>query len=344
MKKILKSLLSVMLALSIFIVPLVANAASVNLYTFDFISLFTTGGYTKNDLTMPWSVTLSDYTQKQVEAVEMTLPCNFKTNENDVVTFTYKMDTDGTRYKDVRCTAYFTMQSGGSFSRSLIYSNGVFTTSSTWANAVTITQVRLVFDNISVSDPTAKFYWKAESANIQSKSAESGFWDNVKNALSNILTWLKEIRDKIVNGFDDLGNSIVNQFNNLVKNLQKLFDDVTEWLFNIVDSVQDFMNSVGNWFEKLWNKIWWGNENGESEYVKPTISNKLNDIIDILKDYQDKLKETISTISSSADSVSSYISTGTSFVNGIVGVAGAGFTALITFGIVFVLVRKVVGR
>ena len=42
--------------------------------------------------------------------------------------------------------------------------------------------------------------------------------------------------------------------------------------------------------------------------------------------------------------MSDYISNGTALVNGVINVAGAGFTALITFGIVFVLVRKVVGR
>lgn len=101
---------------------------------------------------------------------------------------------------------------------------------------------------------------------------------------------------------------------------------------------------LSGFFEKLWNRIWWGNENGESEYVKPTISNKLLDILATLQDYQEKLKGTIDTIGSAASDVANYISAGTSFVNGVVGVAGAGFTALIVFGIVFVLVRKVVGR
>ena len=101
---------------------------------------------------------------------------------------------------------------------------------------------------------------------------------------------------------------------------------------------------ISGFFEKLWNRIWWCNENGESEYVKPTISNKLLDILATLQDYQEKLKSTIDTIGSAASDVANYISAGTSFVNGVVGVAGAGFTVLIVFGIVFVLVRKVVGR
>lgn len=212
---------------------------------------------------------------------------------------------------------------------------------------------KLTCNKASVSSHV--FTAKIADWTVNCEPGEVGFWNAVKEALTNVLTWLKEIRDKIVNGITEITNAIELQFHQLVEKLQSLFDDVTEWLFNCVESIQDFMHNVGAWFtnlgnsisgffEKLWNRIWWGNENGESEYVKPTISNKLLDILATLQDYQEKLKGTIDTIGSAANDVASYISAGTSFVNGVVGVAGAGFTALIVFGIVFVLVRKVVGR
>ena len=205
------------------------------------------------------------------------------------------------------------------------------------------------------SESSHVFTAKIANWTVQCEPGEVGFWNAVKEALTNVLTWLKEIRDKIVNGFNDLGKTISNQFSNLVKNVQSMIDSVNKWLSDTLDNIKQFMSNVGKWFtnlgnsisgffEKLWNRIWWGNENGESEYVKPTISNKLLDILATLQDYQGKLKATIDTIGSAASDVANYISAGTSFVNGVVGVAGAGFTALIVFGIVFVLVRKVVGR
>lgn len=205
------------------------------------------------------------------------------------------------------------------------------------------------------SESSHVFTAKIANWTVQCEPGEVGFWNAVKEALTNVLTWLKEIRDKIVNGFNDLGKTISNQFSNLVKNVQSMIDSVNKWLSDTLDNIKQFMTNVGKWFtnlgnsisgffEKLWNRIWWGNENGESEYVKPTISNKLLDILATLQDYQEKLKSTIDTIGAAASDVASYITAGTSFVNGVVGVAGAGFTALIVFGIVFVLVRKVVGR
>lgn len=167
------------------------------------------------------------------------------------------------------------------------------------------------------------------------------FAESVKTLFSNITNSIKgffsELGTKLTDGFKNLTNSISTFFTNLGNNLKDWFDDVGKWFTDIGDR-------IGEFFTSLWNKIWYGNEKGESEYQKPVINNKFNDILDTLSEYQEQLKGTISTISVSADSVSSYISTGTQLVNGVINVAGAGFTALIVFGMVFVLVRKVVGR
>lgn len=167
------------------------------------------------------------------------------------------------------------------------------------------------------------------------------FAESVKTLFSNITNSIKgffsELGTKLTDGFKNLTNSISTFFTNLGNSLKDWFDDVGQWFTDIGDR-------IGEFFTSLWNKIWYGNEKGESEYQKPVINNKFNDILDTLSEYQEQLKGTISTISASADSVSSYISTGTQLVNGVINVAGAGFTALIVFGMVFVLVRKVVGR
>ena len=167
------------------------------------------------------------------------------------------------------------------------------------------------------------------------------FADSVKTAFTtitdNIKNFFSELGKKLTDGFTNLTNNIRDFFTNLGNNLKDWFDDVGQWFTDIGDR-------IGEFFTSIWNKIWYGNEKGESEYQKPVINNKFNDILETLTEYQEQLKGTISTISASADSVSAYISTGTQLVNGVINVAGAGFTALIVFGMVFVLVRKVVGR
>lgn len=176
----------------------------------------------------------------------------------------------------------------------------------------------------------------------------SNIRENISDGFSNIGNWFSELGSKIKGFFENLTDSISTFFTNLTNKLKTWFDNVGTWFSELGTKIKGFFVDIGDrisgFFEKLWNRIWWGNENGESEYVKPVIDNKLNDIIEKLQEYQQSLQDTIATIHSSAEEVSEYIKTGTSLVNGVIGVAGAGFTALIVFGIVFVLVRKVVGR
>lgn len=230
---------------------------------------------------------------------------------------------------------------------------------------------------VSPESLNKNFSFTVHSVTVDVESEQSGFFNKVSNFFSdlfnrltswfdNLFHWLKDIRDgnvsfaesvktlfsnitnsikgffselgaKLTDGFKNLINSISTFFTNLGNNLKDWFDDVGQWFTDIGDR-------IGEFFTSLWNKIWYGNEKGESEYQKPVINNKFNDILETLTEYQEQLQGTISTISASADSVSSYISTGTQLVNGVINVAGAGFTALIVFGMVFVLVRKVVGR
>lgn len=228
---------------------------------------------------------------------------------------------------------------------------------------------------ISSVDPTSyKFRFDVTSFKVSIDRAQdveqSNFFKNILNNLkdwfSSLFQWLKDIRDNITNGFSNIGtwfsdlgskikgffenltDSISTFFTNLTNKLKTWFDNVGTWFSELGTKIKGFFVDIGDrisgFFEKLWNRIWWGNENGESEYVKPVIDNKLNDIIEKLQEYQQSLQDTIATIHSSAEEVSDYIKTGTSLVNGVIGVAGAGFTALIVFGVVFVLVRKVVGR
>ncbi|MDE6020476.1 MAG: hypothetical protein K2H01_05745 [Ruminococcus sp.] len=213
---------------------------------------------------------------------------------------------------------------------------------------------------------TDTFVMSVTDIKVETVSESQSLGNKISSLFNSLFEWLRNIKDNlselgssISNGFSNLGNRISGFFNSLGDRISGFFtnlgNEIKDRFSDLKNNLSTFFSNVGNWFkslgdnisgffEKLWNRIWWGNENGESEYVKPVISNKLNDILDILSEYQIQLKETIDTINNAADEVSNYIQTGTSLVNGIINVAGVGFSALIIFGIVFVLARKVVGR
>ncbi|MCH5315277.1 MAG: hypothetical protein J1E81_05135 [Eubacterium sp.] len=214
---------------------------------------------------------------------------------------------------------------------------------------------RIAFNNVTDTSTSSVFQFVFKNFSIDVESEQSGFFDSVKQAFSNLWQWLqnilnsiKEIPSKIGEALSNLSNNIKGFFTDLGNNLNSWFADIGNWFSTLGDNIKGFFanlaDNISGFFEKLWNRIWWGNENGESDYEKPVINNKLNDILATLNDYQNNLKGTIDSISKSANEVSTYISTGTELVNGIINVAGAGITALLVFGIVFILARKVVGR
>ena len=232
------------------------------------------------------------------------------------------------------------------------YSSGFNASTSTLAFGVTAFNVEIGSYTTSMFAQISDFF-----ANLAERL--TGWFDS-------LFGWLKDIRDNALDGFKDIGNwfselgdKIQTFFNNLSDNIKGFFTElgnkISGFFTDLKNNLKTWFDNIGNWFteigdkisgffEKLWNRIWYGNENGASEYQKPVINNKLNDILDTMDGYQQQLKDTISTINTSAEQVSTYISTGTQLIEGVIGVGGVGLTALIVFGMVFILVRKVVGR
>lgn len=216
--------------------------------------------------------------------------------------------------------------------------------------------------NIVVDNSYSGFAYHIEKIRVRSlpgKDVEtSGFFENVKNWFSTVFGWLKDIRDSISNGltnlsnsikgfFTDLSNNIKTWFTELQNKLKTWFDNIGTWITNLSNSIKGFFQSLGDrisgFFTTLYNWLWWGNPDGEASYTKPSINNKLNDIISKLNEYTTKLSDTTVQIDNSASSVTSYLSHGTEFVNGVMK-AFTGLSVLISFAVLFMLVRKVVGR
>lgn len=66
--------------------------------------------------------------------------------------------------------------------------------------------------------------------------------------------------------------------------------------------------------------------------------------IDTMNGWLDQLDEFANSIDSAGQTVSSYISKGTELFNGFMGIAPSSVIALVAFGVVFLVIRKIVGR
>ena len=81
--------------------------------------------------------------------------------------------------------------------------------------------------------------------------------DDNTGLLNSIIEWLKEIKDKIVNGFSDLGSSIGSFFSSLGdrisgfftdlwNNIKAKFDDLKQWFQDLGDRIQGFFVDLYN--------------------------------------------------------------------------------------------------
>lgn len=184
----------------------------------------------------------------------------------------------------------------------------------------------------------ARFGW-----NMSVESQSEG-----NSLLQRILDFIKSIPDSISNLFSGLTNSLKDWFNNVGDWFSDLGDSIGAWFSDLKTNIQNFFTNLGNsisgFFEKLWNRIYWGNENGESEYQPPTFSSSLDDVLDKIDQYITQLDDTNTEIENAKNESVSYVEQATSVINSLFGVFPSVLIALVVFGVVFIFCRKVVGR
>lgn len=155
--------------------------------------------------------------------------------------------------------------------------------------------------------------------------------------LNSIIEFVKGIFENI----KELPNKIGDFFNNLI-------DKLSTWFTNLTDSISGFFtdikDNINGFFEKLWNRIYWGNENGESEYQKPSFGENFTKMLDKLEAYVNQLKQVQGNISDSKTEAVGYLTQGTTLINSVMGVFPSVLTAFVSFGLAFIFCRKVVGR
>lgn len=83
---------------------------------------------------------------------------------------------------------------------------------------------------------------------------------------------------------------------------------------------------------------------GSDEPALDTDISAFQTAIDTMNGWIDQLNEFADSIDSAGETVNEYISKGTELFNGFMGIAPASVIALVAFGVVFLVIRKIVGR
>lgn len=193
------------------------------------------------------------------------------------------------------------------------------------------------------------------NVSVEQTSETNGLLNTLIGWVEDIFENLKQLPNKISGFFSDLKNnlsdwfdSVGDWFSDLGDSLSDWFSDIGDWFVNLGNEISGFFTDIGdrisNFFEKLWNRIYWGNENGESEYDPPVFGGAIDEVLDKLDEYIKQLDDTNEQIQNATDTSVAYVEQGTAVINSIFGVFPSVMTALVVFGIVFIFCRKVVGR
>lgn len=120
--------------------------------------------------------------------------------------------------------------------------------------------IRVGLSNPTISNAnTSTLSFGCTKFTVNIESAQTGFFNSVKeffqqlfdkltSGLDNIGTWFSELGNKLSNFFSDLVSNIKEQFTNMIDNLKSFFSDVGDWFSEIGDR-------IGSFFTDLWDNI-----------------------------------------------------------------------------------------
>lgn len=208
--------------------------------------------------------------------------------------------------------------------------------------------------------------------------------DDNTGLFNSILEWLQNIRNNIVDGFGNTVSSVSTGFSNLTSSLSTFFsnlstsisngltavkngindklESVKTAINNKIDSIQTWFINLGDrineFFEKLKNYLLYFrhpvtlvngvpvDSNGNSIYTNP-FSSKLNNVKSTVDGWIDSINDFIETIDESADNVSQHLSVFKNVINRFFAAGNTGpalMLGIVVFGVVFVIIRKIIGR
>lgn len=159
---------------------------------------------------------------------------------------------------------------------------------------------------------------------------------------NNISPSLTNLKNSVIKDVNEHTTSIYGQY--IAPSLTSLKEQVNAHIDEVFGTLKtavqqgssDIQNNANQNTDKVLNE---GSDKPAYEF-----DSGLTDVLIKLDEYCTSLDDTLLQINNASSAVSEYLTTGTEMIESTLGVFPSIFTALITFGIVFVFARKVVGR
>lgn len=187
-------------------------------------------------------------------------------------------------------------------------------------------------DNINILGVSAKVYYQdigsGETITLWESNPSNRYWnDNGINYVDRTVVFPDSFKSSTGRIFYEITNS--SEYSTPCLSVYDLH--VTDM------TTADLDNSIDKGVQKI-------EDAGSDSPPLDTDISAFQSAIDTMNSWLDQLDEFADSIDSAGQTVSQYISKGTELFNGFMGIAPASVIALVAFGVVFLVIRKIVGR
>lgn len=187
-------------------------------------------------------------------------------------------------------------------------------------------------DNYNILGVSAKVYYQdigsGETITLWESNPSNRYWDD--NGISYV--------DRTVVFPDSFESSTGRIFYTITNSSEYSTPCLSIYDLHVTDmTTADLDNSIDKGVQKI-------EDAGSDEPPLDTDISAFQSAIDTMNGWIDQLNEFADSIDSAGDTASEYISKGTELFNGFMGIAPASVIALVAFGVVFLVIRKIVGR
>lgn len=172
--------------------------------------------------------------------------------------------------------------------------------------------------------------------------------DDEDGLLHSIIEWLRDIRDKLVNGFSNLGLTITNKLQSVQSAITNAIDGIEQWFIDLGEDIGEFFTMLKNYVLYFQHPVTLNSDGvpvdgqGNPVYVNP-FTDTLDNITDTLDDVFDDMDDFIAMIQSVNVQITGYLSTFTAIFNRFnTGVPIIG--VIIALAMIVIVIRKILGR
>ncbi len=192
-----------------------------------------------------------------------------------------------------------------------------------------------------VLDWLSRIYHSVAGGTDREGVNHTGIVQGIKNGLTNL-------GDRFSTFISDLKQGLIDKLEGVKSSIENTINGIQQWFIDLKNSIKDFFTMLKNYLLYFQHPVTLNSDgvlvgaDGQPVYTNP-FANALEKVEDTVYGWLDDISNFLDGIDESRQNVSEYLENGSTFINGIFKISPI-FSVCVAFAVVFLVIRKVVGR